>query len=315
MRRRRDRYAGFLYPARPAQSLAKRGDADLDRRRWIAKKVARAALAFGAWGTGAVALRARLGAGARVRALTYHRFGDLPRDPWCVPQRDFDAQMRSLARAGRLVSLDDVLAFAAGRRALAPDAVLVTIDDGYRSVLDVALPVLREHGVPAVFFVSAGCIGSGVGPDAPEPFLAWDELARVRDAGVEIGSHAFDHVSLGRLSLGDARAQAERSRALLAERLGAPPRAFAYPFGTRADFNEATERMLTEVGYEVVFNALHGAIRPGAAAGSLPRVKVEAGESLRMFELSCRGAMDGWRVVDELLWRMQQVRAETRAPS
>lgn len=270
-------------------------------------------MAFGAWGTGSVALRARFAAGPVVRAITYHRFGDLPRDPWCVSRADFDAQMRQLARERRLVSLDDVLGFVAGRNALPSDAVLVTIDDGYRSVLDVALPVLREHGVPAVFFVSAGCIGTGIGPDAPEPFLTWDELARVRDAGVEVASHAFDHVSLGRLSLGEAREQAEKSRALLAERLGKAPRAFAYPFGTRADFNDATERMLAEVGYEVVFTALHGVIRPGSAPLALPRVKIEAGESLRMFELSCRGAMDGWRVVDELLWRMQQVRAETRA--
>jgi peptidoglycan/xylan/chitin deacetylase (PgdA/CDA1 family) len=230
-----------------------------------------------------------------------------------VSQRAFEAQMRGLARAGRLVSLDDVVAFAAGRRTLAPDAVLVTIDDGYRSVLDEAAPVLREYAVPAVFFVCAGLIGSGVGPDAPEPFLGWDELARVRDAGIEIGSHAFDHVSLGRLPLDAAREQAVRSRALLEERLGGPVRAFAYPFGTRADFSPATDRVLAEAGYAHTFSALHGAIRPGMPPGSLPRVKVEGGESQRMFELTCRGAMDGWRLVDELLWRLQQVRAETRA--
>jgi peptidoglycan/xylan/chitin deacetylase (PgdA/CDA1 family) len=251
---------------------------------------------------------------ACVRALTYHRFGATATDPWCVATGEFDAQMRWLAEQRRLVSLDDVRDFVAGRKALPADAVLVTIDDGCRSLHTHALPILREYRVPAVAFVSAGLVGArAVATDHCEPYATWDELARVREAGVEIGSHAYDHRSLGRMSDAEARDQALRSRAEIGARIGAPARSFAYPFGTRADFDARTDRVLAESGYEIAFHSVHGAIRPHMPAISLPRVKIEGGEGLRMVQLASDGAMDGWRLVDELRGRLVRRRSETRA--
>jgi peptidoglycan/xylan/chitin deacetylase (PgdA/CDA1 family) len=207
-----------------------------------------------------------------------------------------------------------VCAFVAGRKPLAPGAVLVTIDDGCRSLLTHALPILREHRVPAVAFVSAGLVGAAaVATDHAEPYATWDELARVHEAGVEIGSHAFDHRSLGRMSDAEARDQALRSRAEIGARIGAPARSFAYPFGTRADFDARTDRLLAEAGYEIAFHSVHGAIRPHMPAISLPRVKIEGGEGLRMVQLASDGAMDGWRIVDELRGRLVRRRSETHA--
>jgi peptidoglycan/xylan/chitin deacetylase (PgdA/CDA1 family) len=282
------------------------------RARWLAKQGARHGVAYGSWACGSLAARAARG--TRIRAITYHRFGDVPGDPWCVAPAAFAAQMQWLARNGLAISLDDLCAFVAGRKALAHDAVLVTIDDGCRSTVTDALPILRDAGVPAVVFVSAGLVGAGaVAADHDEPYATWDELAALRAARIEIGSHAFDHRSLGRMGASEARDQAVRSRRRIEAELGVPPRSFAYPFGTRADSNAATDRMLVEVGYEVAFTAVHGAIRPGLAPIGLPRVKVEGGESLRMFELSCRGAMDAWRLVDEVVPRLARARTETRA--
>jgi peptidoglycan/xylan/chitin deacetylase (PgdA/CDA1 family) len=282
--------------------------------RWLVKKAARHAVAFGSVATGALALRDRLAGAPCIRAITYHRFGDAPGDVWCVAARDFAAQMQWLAAERRAISLDDVCAFVAGAKELPRDAVLVTIDDGCRSTHDLALPILRDAGVPAVAFVSAGLVGAGaVASDHGEAYCGWDALARLAEAGVEIGSHAFDHRSLGRMGAAEARDQAERSRAVIADRLGVAPRSFAYPFGTRADYAPATDRMLAEVGYQVAFTAVHGAIRRGAPAISLPRVKIEGGESQAMFQLSCRGAMDAWQWVDELVPRLARARSETRA--
>ena len=87
-------------------------------------------------------------------------------------------------------------------------------------------------------------------------------------------------------------------------------RCFAYPFGTRADFNPVTERALADAGYHVAFNSMHGSIRPGMDPISLPRVKIEGGEPLPMFALQSRGALDAWRVVDQNLYRLQRVRQE-----
>ena len=68
----------------------------------------------------------------------------------------FRRQMEALAASGqRVVDLYEI-----GDLALAPGeaAVALTFDDGYRDVLEDALPVLREHGFPATVFVVPGAI-------------------------------------------------------------------------------------------------------------------------------------------------------------
>lgn len=278
------------------------------------KRVARQGVAMASWASGSLAVRALLGTRPRVRALTYHRFGDAPGDPWCVATADFAVQMRWLAERGLLVSLDAVRDFVAGGTSLPHDSVLVTIDDGCRSLVEEALPVLREFAVPAVAYVSAGLVGAAaVAADHAEPFATWDELAKAQESGVEIGSHAFDHRSLARMSDAEALDQAVRSREEIGARLGTPVRSFAYPFGTRADFDARTNRLLADAGYEIAFHSVHGSIRPGMAPIGLPRVKVEGGEGQRIFELTSRGAMDAWRAVDELVPRLARARRETHA--
>jgi peptidoglycan/xylan/chitin deacetylase (PgdA/CDA1 family) len=166
-----------------------------------------------------------------------------------------------------------------------------------------------------VAFVTAGLVGAPGSPggDHDEPFLSWSQLAELHRAGVSIGSHAFDHKSLARMSPEDAAAQALRSRERIEQKLGVAVPSFAYPFGMRADFDARTDRLLSEAGYAIAFHALHGAIAAGDAPISLPRVKIEGGESLRMFRWSCDGAMDAWRVVDDALGRLRTQRTETSA--
>ena len=70
-----------------------------------------------------------------------------------TPER-FEAALEFLTAHYVPVSLDDILADSDGR-ALPPRAVLVTFDDAYRSVAELAAPLCQKHGVPAVFFVNA----------------------------------------------------------------------------------------------------------------------------------------------------------------
>ena len=283
-------------------------DPAIGRGRWIAKKATRRGVALLAWLSGSLALRARRG-GPRVRVLTYHRFGHCARDPFCITPRSFERQMRWLAERGLAVSLERLERFLAGRDRLPGDAIVVTIDDGASSAYREALPILREFAIPAVAFVTAGVIGDPRACETePERFMTWDEIGALADAGITIGSHAWTHRSLARMSREEAREEGRRSRETLERRLGREVRAFAYPFGTRSDYSDATGRVLASVGYSTVFTSRHGSIASGAAPLRLPRIKVEGGEGMRMFEWSCRGAMDAWRAVDDALWRLQRPR-------
>lgn len=240
-----------------------------------------------------------------VRVLTYHRFGDGLRDPWCVSAQVFESQVRFLAEHKLAVSLDDVLRFAKGEIALPDGAALITTDDGFSSVATIAAPILKRYKVPSVAFVTTGLIGA-LGVEANDPYMTWEQLAALPDSGVTIGSHAHEHRSLGKLSLDDARREGEHSKLLIKQNLGIDIDTFAYPYGMRQDETRDTRRVLGELGYTSIFIARHGTIHPGTDVLRLPRVKVEGGEPVWTFPLLCAGAMDAWKYIDDTLWVLQR---------
>ncbi len=247
---------------------------------------------------------------ACVRVLTYHRFSNEHRDPFSVTPEDFDRQMALLASEGRAVSLQQVIDFLRDDAALPAHACLVTIDDGMLSTLSTAVPILEKHGVPGVAYVSSKLVGLDQA-DLPERYLTSDELRTLNKCKqITIGSHAHTHRSMAELPREVMRDEAETSKRLLSDIIDEEVNSFAYPFGMQKDFDSETDRTLCEAGYEIAFNSMHGAVRAGMPRHSLPRVKVEGGESLSMFAAISRGAMDDWRLVDDRLWRAQRVRRE-----
>lgn len=74
-----------------------------------------------------------------------------------ITRKDFEAALQFLTKNYTPVSLADVLASFDGKP-LPLRPVLVTFDDAYVSVSDVAAPLCLKYGVPALFFVNASCL-------------------------------------------------------------------------------------------------------------------------------------------------------------
>jgi peptidoglycan/xylan/chitin deacetylase (PgdA/CDA1 family) len=115
---------------------------------------------LGVWDGMLLARRSRLCPWRGLTVLLYHRvarreaIGELDPDLVDATPEEFDRQMAVLRRHFTPVRLGDVVAAARGGAPLPPNAVIVTFDDGYRDNHDEALPILRRHGMTAVFFVS-----------------------------------------------------------------------------------------------------------------------------------------------------------------
>lgn len=105
---------------------------------------------------------ARGPAAGRICVISYHRVLETY-DPLLAPEPDlatFRWQMALLAQSFNVLPLRDALAaLDAGR--VPPRAVCITFDDGYRSIHDLALPVLREFKLPATVFVTSGHVDQG----------------------------------------------------------------------------------------------------------------------------------------------------------
>ena len=99
--------------------------------------------------------------------LSYHGVDDA---------ESFERQLGFIIRRMRPVSLEEVISAVKRGRLLPQSAVLLTFDDGARSIFDAGLPLLRDHGVPAVSFVIAGLL------DTDRPFW-WVEAMQLAELG------------------------------------------------------------------------------------------------------------------------------------
>ncbi len=236
-----------------------------------------------------------------LRVLMYHKVNDRPENPISVPIGLFDEQMAVLGELGyEVVSLEAVLDHVAGLRPLPPGAVLITFDDGYRDILENALPVLRRHGYPAVIFVPIGYLDDAR-PLPHEEHLAaqglvnktlnWDELPELEAGGIRVESHGISHRPLADLDVDEAAREITLSKLRLEERLGRPVRAFAYVKGSEAHYRPVHLSLLKQAGYEIAFTSVSGGNRAQMEPLRLHRYNIEP-YAHRTFELVLAGACD-----------------------
>lgn len=167
-----------------------------------------------------------------VPILCYHRFGDHG-DRLEVSAEQFREQLSYLKEHGyRVIPMSDLREFLHGDRALPKRAVVLTIDDGHRSIYRIAFPLLKEYGYPATLFVYSDYIDHGG--------LRWRELDEMVESGlITVQSHSKTHDNLTRRRLGETESRYRRRlreevngpTALLRRRLGRKVEFYAYPYG------------------------------------------------------------------------------------
>ena len=172
-----------------------------------------------------------------VPVLTYHDIAPQAKGRLVISTKSFGEQMRYLkANRYRVVTLAEFHEFLQLKRQLPRRAVVLTFDDGYRSFLQYAYPVLKELGFTATLFVYTDYVGAG------RNSLGWDDLARLTAEGFQVEGHTKTHGDLRRQP-GESEAEHARrlrteldsAQRLFQQRLGRPARFLAYPYGAADD--------------------------------------------------------------------------------
>ncbi|HUF92949.1 MAG TPA: polysaccharide deacetylase family protein [Candidatus Limnocylindria bacterium] len=172
-----------------------------------------------------------------VPVLTYHDIGPQAKGRLVIGVKSFEEQMRYLKEQGyRVISLSQFHEFLSLKRQLPRRSVVVTFDDGYKSFLRYAYPVLKELGFTATLFVYTDYVGAG------RNALSWDDLATLAAEGFQVEGHSKTHSDLRRRQ-GESeadhsrrmRAEMEGPQKLFEQRLGRPARFLAYPYGAADD--------------------------------------------------------------------------------
>jgi peptidoglycan/xylan/chitin deacetylase (PgdA/CDA1 family) len=222
-----------------------------------------------------------------VLVLCYHAVSERwPADLAVTPARLHAQLSHVVARGYRGATFT-----AAVTAAPAPKTVAVTFDDGYRSVLELALPILQSLGLPGSLYVPTAWVGAerpmtwpGIDHWADGPWadelqpLAWDGLRQLAGAGWEIGSHTRTHPRL--TTLDDARLAAElsESRRDCERELGRACTSIAYPYG---DVDARVVAAAARAGYRAAAALPHRLHRPRPL--EWPRVGVSREDSIARF--------------------------------
>lgn len=192
--------------------------------------------------------------------LCYHRFtsGSRASHQLELTAAAFEQQLRYLVdNRYQFLSFADVAAILRQGQPIPERAVVLTIDDGYGSVYDIAWPLLQKYRARATLFIYTDFIGAGAA-------LKWEQLQTMVASGlVEVQSHGKSHASLSRLPEdGTAQHYAARLQteikgpaALFRRHLGAAPTYLSYPYGNSS---QAAAEALAREGYQLAATVTRG---------------------------------------------------------
>lgn len=212
--------------------------------------------------------------------LLYHRVAEVNDDPHllAVGLYKFEKQLSYIKKHFTTISLREMSEQLKSKR-LKKGSVAITFDDGYADNFINALPILEKLQIPATIFVTAGMIGK------TEPFF-WDKETKTEERGrsltenelielsknqlIEIGAHTMTHPHLSSLKKEEQEIEILESKRKLESIIKKPILSFAYPFGTKSDFNYDTLKIVGEnFGYACINNGEY--ITEEASMYELPR--------------------------------------------
>jgi peptidoglycan/xylan/chitin deacetylase (PgdA/CDA1 family) len=191
-----------------------------------------------------------------IPILTYHRFAENCSSPLCMPKETFESQMRYLKENGyHVITAEDLAAFLEYRQGLPQKSVLVTMDDGYRSVYNIAYP--NKYGFKATLFIYTSFVG------VSKMAITWNQLKEMQANGFTIGSHTIYHSDLTNPKEGESelehvariKEELNGSKKIIDKKLGQDTYFLAYPFGY---YDQRSIQMAKEAGYKLAMSVKRG---------------------------------------------------------
>lgn len=228
----------------------------------------------------------------RVPILVYHRFDPVATGPTTISPRNFESHLNYLAENGyRVIRLRELVDFLRGHApAPAARSVVITADDGHRSVYTEMLPLVKRSKIPVTLFIYPSAISNA------SYALTWDELRELKATGLfDVQSHTYWHpnFNIERRRL-DARQyqdfvnfQLTKSKSTLERMLGCQVDMLAWPFGI---YDDQLMQMAARAGYIAGFTIERRAVQPSDSIMALPRFLIEDSMDRRAFERMLQAA-------------------------
>jgi peptidoglycan/xylan/chitin deacetylase (PgdA/CDA1 family) len=223
------------------------------------------------------AARSEAAEGPTATVLTYH-IVEAPAAPRMhIDRETFRQQLQYLEMTGyNVVPLRHVYEYVVGKRPSLPkNAVVITIDDGWRSTYTEAFPELQKRKFPFTVFIYPNIIGK------TSNALTWTQIREMSNAGVDIQSHALTHPFLTKRkhrAMTDEQyanwlhKELAESKRILEKEAGKKVQFIAYPYG---DYDDRVAEAAGRAGYTAALTCDFGRVKKGSDPLKMKRFVID----------------------------------------
>lgn len=181
-----------------------------------------------------------------VVVFVYHRFGNSKYPSTNISLDDFEMQLSYLKEKGfRVMNFGDAVDYVSNAEMpFIENVACITVDDGYKTFGESAVPLLKKYGFPATLFINSESVGGG-------SYMTWEELKEVQQVGIEIGNHSHSHAYFLNTQSNQRvihfAEDVKKCQDEINKHLGFYPDVFAYPYG---EFDPQMKNALKNLGFK-----------------------------------------------------------------
>ncbi len=186
----------------------------------------------------------------------------------------FEEQMRFLSENGWHTLLMEDLDIP-----LPDKAVLITFDDGFASVYERAVPIMRKYGIKGNILLPTKYI-----EDSDPRFMSWEQLRELYDKKeLSIAAHTHSHVDIRTLDEQQMKEEINKSACLIEKHLSVCTKSFCMPYGK---YNNTSLKLLKTTGeYKYIFASFYGlAPESRLRTNLIPRIGINNDDTIKAFE-------------------------------
>ena len=188
----------------------------------------------------------------------------------------FESQLKYFSNYGDFISIDDAVDMLNSNQPIDGRYFCITFDDGFKNCITNVMPFFLKFKVPVSFYIPTKYIDSHaekntelsqLHPDKEIQlyfddieFLSWKDCQQIVDAGMNIGSHTVNHVTLSSLSATGSEWELSESKKIIEEKLNIECKHFCAPVGIpdRDFITERDPKIAEECGYSSFLTTRRG---------------------------------------------------------
>lgn len=226
--------------------------------------------------------------GVRVAVLGYHEFSESePETEMRIRTSKFRQQLETIRELGlAVIPMSDFIAWKKGEKTIPAKSVVITIDDGWKSVYTDAYPILKEFGYPFTIYLYQNYIDGG--SKALSTAMVKEMLKHGATIGCHSASHPYPQTVKKYISRGEKEydsfldVEMGDSKRFLEQKFKKTVTTYAYPGGF---FTDEMLRKADQVGYSHLFTVQPGKVKRDSPNNILPRYII-LGNYDKIFELA-----------------------------